>query len=96
MYREKTEAAYAFQMTAKAKQDPDKWPAWLHAAWELSPGTPGSLYPAHGGRPTGDLLLGMRLGLVTVATDDWIVRLSTGEMKTHNEQVFADKYEEVK
>ncbi len=63
----------AFQMTEERRTDNSNWPLWLHRAWNMERGEPGSLYPTVPGTSTGALSVTMRGRCHGVLWGDWLV-----------------------
>lgn len=65
----------AFQMTAARRTDHSDWPPWMHGAWNMDRGEPGSLFPTVPGEGgTGNLSIATLSGEFNlVEFGHWIV-----------------------
>jgi len=97
-FRKKPVVIEAFQMTKERRTSNADWPEWMHRAWQLDRGTPGSLYPIGMGNPeegSGDgmLAIGTLEGPLTVSWNDWIIQGVKGELYPCKPDIFNATYE---
>lgn len=83
-FRKKPDEIEAFQMTEERRKDNHDWPFWLHQAWNVPRGAPGSLYPTEPGTGSGTLSIATLKGERCVPFGDWIIRGIGGELSTCN------------
>lgn len=92
-YRKKTVVIEAFKMTEERRASNEDWPWWMHRAWQLDRGTPGSLYPTEDGTCDGELSIGTLEGQHLVSWGDWIIQGVNGELYTCKPDIFEATYE---
>ena len=94
-FRKKPVVIEAFQMTAARMESNVDWPLWLHRACNLPIGEIGSLWNAQTiDEPTFNVAT--LEGVMTVFTDDWIIRGIKGELYPCKPDIFEATHEEVK
>jgi hypothetical protein len=91
-YRKKPIVIEAFQMTKERRYDNAEWPAWLHEAWNLEAGRPGSLFNVNGG---SDLFIQTLEGTHSVGWGDFIIQGVQGELYPCKPDIFEATYEKV-
>lgn len=93
-YRKKPVVIEAFQMTQARRRDNSEWPSWMHEAWNIERGAPGSLqpsdYPSDG---TDELEIVTLEGIHRVSWGDWIIKGVKGELYPCKPDIFAQTYE---
>lgn len=82
-------------MTKERRLNSADWPSWMHSAWQLKRGEPGSLYPTEEGTEDGTLSIGTLEGPHLVSWGDWIIRGVNGELYQCKPDIFEATYEPV-
>ena len=94
-FRKKPVVVEAFQMTPGRRISNVDWPEWMHLAWNMERGTPGSLYPTEKGTSDGTLSIFTPEGEHLVSWGDWIIQGIKGEIYPCKPDVFEATYEPV-
>jgi hypothetical protein len=93
-YRKKPIVIEAFQMTLDRRMDNGEWPIWLHIAWNMTSGEPGSLFRQNMDAPLPDLLCIQTLeGVHVISWGDYIIRGVKGELYPCKPDIFHMTYE---
>ena len=93
-FRKKPVVIEAFQMTKERRADNSEWPMWLHMAWQMDRGVPGSVYPTVEGTGDGTLSIGTLEGQHLVSWGDWIIQGVAGELYPCKPAIFEATYEQ--
>ena len=94
-YRKKPVVIEAFKMTRTRRESNVDWPEWLHRAWNLERGIPGSLYPTTPSTSCGTLTIATLEGEHLVSWGDWIIQGVKGELYPCKPDIFEATYEPV-
>ena len=92
-FRKKPVVIEAFQMTEEHRASNDEWPEWMHKAWQIERGMPGSLYPTIPGTSDGTLSIWTLEGQHLVSWGDFIIQGVKGELYPCKPDIFAATYE---
>lgn len=82
-------------MTKARRWNNSEWPKWLHIAWNMNAGEPGSLYCNDDLNDNEELFIGTLEGLYRVSWDDWIIQGMEGEIYPCKPAIFKMTYDPV-
>ena len=94
-YRKKPVMVEAFQMTSERRENSVDWPEWLHQAWNLELGEPGSLSTVELENGDVAISIGTLEGIFIVSDNDWIIKGVVGELYPCKPDIFEATYEKV-
>lgn len=92
-YRKKPIVFEAFQMTPERRNNRERWPEWLRAAWGLRVSDMGAVFPP--GLDAYMLAIRTLEGIVLIDWGDYIVRGAEGEIYPCKPDLFEATYEAV-
>jgi len=95
-YREKP--IDAFQMTKERRLDNSEWPQWLHEAWQLPVGEPGSMFCSADGCLKTETHTPLFVSDIfgkphKISWNDWIIQDVTGGLSLCSPDWFEKVYE---